>query len=532
MTQQRVWCIGGLDTSGGAGITRDLITLADLGVHGCAISTQVAAQTSSALLCTQPTSASNLNEQWQALASEDMPGAIKIGAIANDEQALVLCARLQTLPKPKPFVVWDPVLTTSSGGTLSVLSSNSIRALLADVDLITPNTDELGVLTGLTVVSEEVFSLALEALLSLGAKAIFAKGGHAIWQHEATDTYISADTRITYSQPRDSAGALRGTGCMLASALCAFWVKDYAIADALTLANAYLKQVRAAAFSTALAASNKKQHSAQSRHCGSRKIAMAPAVGFPNVPSDFPSVCFGENDPVSLRKAVSPCDVLSRCDVLPRCAPFPALFAPGQPRSDLGIYPVVEDAAWLTKLLPTGVNIIQLRVKTGTKEAISAQIQKAVALTKHSDCKLFINDHWQLAIEHGAYGVHLGQEDLATANLTAIRKAGLRLGVSTHGYAEIQRIKRLRPSYIALGHIFPTTTKTMPSKPQGVERLGEYVALCEGIPTVAIGGINLSNVKAVAQTGVSSIAAVTAITHAANPFSAYYDLAKEAGFAD
>jgi hydroxymethylpyrimidine kinase/phosphomethylpyrimidine kinase/thiamine-phosphate diphosphorylase len=514
MTQSIVWCIGGVDTSGGAGITRDLITLADLGTHGCAISTLVAAQTNSALLCTQPTSASCLNEQWQALASEDLPDAIKIGAIADDAQALLLCARLECLREPKPFVVWDPVLTTTSGGALSRLSNKSIQALLSYVDIITPNTDELGVLTQHTVNDEKSFYSALQSLLTLGAKAIFAKGGHANWQPQATDTYITPDTRITFSQPRNLTGSLRGTGCMLASALCAFKVKGYAIADALTLANAYLKQVRVASLAHSMAKPNSAEQTPSTQPGTSTKAKMARTVGFPTAPNYFPSVCFGETDPVSHFHH----------------APFPPLSTPKQTSVDLGIYPVVDDVTWITKLLPTGVNIIQLRVKTGTKETISAQIKQAVALTKHSECKLFINDYWELAIEHGAYGVHLGQEDLASANLTAIRKAGLRLGVSTHGYAEIQRIKMLKPSYIALGHIFPTATKIMPSKPQGVERLAEYVALCEGIPTVAIGGINLSRVKAVAQTGVNSIAVVTAITQAANPFTAYYALAKEAGF--
>ena len=133
--------------------------------------------------------------------------------------------------------------------------------------------------------------------------------------------------------------------------------------------------------------------------------------------------------------------------------------------------------------------------------------------------QLFINDHWQLAIEHGAYGVHLGQEDLASADLSAIARAGLRLGISTHGYAELCRAIQIRPSYIALGHIFPTRTKDMPSAPQGPARLADYVSLCKyhGIPTVAIGGIKLSNIDTVAATGTDAIAVVTAITESDNP---------------
>jgi hydroxymethylpyrimidine kinase/phosphomethylpyrimidine kinase/thiamine-phosphate diphosphorylase len=130
---------------------------------------------------------------------------------------------------------------------------------------------------------------------------------------------------------------------------------------------------------------------------------------------------------------------------------------------------------------------------------------------------LFINDYWQLAIKHKAYGVHLGQEDMEVADLPMIADAGLRLGLSTHGYYEILRAQQLKPSYIALGHIFPTKTKQMPSDPQGLNRLGKYAALLADIPTVAIGGINLKRAAAVWKTGVGSIAVVSAITDATDP---------------
>ena len=124
---------------------------------------------------------------------------------------------------------------------------------------------------------------------------------------------------------------------------------------------------------------------------------------------------------------------------------------------------------------------------------------------------LSITGSWR---KHGAFGVHLGQQDLADS---AIAQAGLRLGISTHGYTEMLIALRCRPSYIALGHIFPTRTKVMPSQPQGTKRLRDYVALLSttDIPTVAIGGINLANLDEVMATGVDGVAvAVTAITQA------------------
>ena len=130
---------------------------------------------------------------------------------------------------------------------------------------------------------------------------------------------------------------------------------------------------------------------------------------------------------------------------------------------------------------------------------------------------MFINDYWQLAIKHGAYGVHLGQEDLELADLDAIQRTGLRLGISTHGYYEIARALSISPSYIALGHIFPTRTKQMPSAPQGLKRLERYAALLKDKSVVAIGGISTERVESVLRCGVGSVAVVTAITESTDP---------------
>ena len=135
---------------------------------------------------------------------------------------------------------------------------------------------------------------------------------------------------------------------------------------------------------------------------------------------------------------------------------------------------------------------------------------------KRYNARLFINDYWQLAIKHGAYGVHLGQEDLDTTDLAAIHRAGLRLGVSTHDDAELARAIAVKPSYIALGHIFPTQTKDMPSAPQGLVELRRHISGLNDYPTVAIGGISIDRVAAVLDCGVGSVAVVSAITQAAD----------------
>ncbi|TCV91489.1 thiamine phosphate synthase [Biostraticola tofi] len=187
-------------------------------------------------------------------------------------------------------------------------------------------------------------------------------------------------------------------------------------------------------------------------------------------------------------------------------------FAPTAAR--LGLYPVVDSLAWVVRMLDAGVTTLQLRIKDRPEAVVAADIEAAILLGRTYQARLFINDYWQLAIKLGAYGVHLGQEDLETADLTAIRQAGLRLGLSTHDEAELNRALAYKPSYIALGHIFPTHTKKMPSTPQGLEELRRQVAGLEGIPTVAIGGISQDRVGAVLATGVGSVAVVSAITQA------------------
>ncbi|CNI74706.1 thiamine-phosphate pyrophosphorylase [Yersinia frederiksenii] len=180
----------------------------------------------------------------------------------------------------------------------------------------------------------------------------------------------------------------------------------------------------------------------------------------------------------------------------------------------LGLYPVVDSLLWIERLLAVGVTTIQLRIKDLADAQVEQDIAAAIELGKHYQARLFINDYWRLAIKHGAYGVHLGQEDLETTDLAAIQQAGLRLGVSTHDEHELAIAKAVRPSYIAMGHIFPTQTKQMPSSPQGLAVLKQMVDNTPDYPTVAIGGISIARVPAVLATGVGSVAVVSAITQA------------------
>ena len=186
----------------------------------------------------------------------------------------------------------------------------------------------------------------------------------------------------------------------------------------------------------------------------------------------------------------------------------------------LGLYAVLPDATWVGRMARAGVPTVQLRFKSNDAQAITQEVRAAVEAVRGTPALLFINDHWQAAIEAGAYGVHLGQEDLHTLTATdlgAIRSAGLRLGLSSHGYAEMLRAAAVQPSYIALGAVFATTLKRMATPPQGVARLTRYAQLLRHMPTVAIGGIDLGSLAQVLDSGVGSVAVVRALVAADQP---------------
>jgi thiamine-phosphate pyrophosphorylase len=180
----------------------------------------------------------------------------------------------------------------------------------------------------------------------------------------------------------------------------------------------------------------------------------------------------------------------------------------------LGLYAVLPDAAWVARMVALGVPTVQLRFKSDDAAAVQREVQAAVKAVQGSQSLLFINDHWEAAIEAGAYGVHLGQEDMHDAPLERIRASGLRLGLSSHGYVEMLRAAQHEPSYIALGAVFPTTLKRMETAPQGLGRLNKYARLMRHRSLVAIGGIDLAAMPSVLQSGVGSVAVVRAITGA------------------
>lgn len=175
-------------------------------------------------------------------------------------------------------------------------------------------------------------------------------------------------------------------------------------------------------------------------------------------------------------------------------------------------YPIFDDASWLRRLLPLGVGLVQLRIKDLSGDALKQQIAQAQSLCHDAGAILVVNDHWQIAIDFGCDWVHLGQEDLDSADIEAIRRAGIKIGLSTHDHAELDRALSHDPDYVALGPVYPTILKKMKWHQQGLEKLTEWKRLIGDIPLIAIGGMSVERAQGAFDAGADVVSAVTDIT--------------------
>ena len=175
-------------------------------------------------------------------------------------------------------------------------------------------------------------------------------------------------------------------------------------------------------------------------------------------------------------------------------------------------YPIFDHPDWLRRMLPLGVKLTQLRMKDKNESELRLAISEARDLCRAHDAVLVVNDHWRLAIELGCDWIHLGQEDLDSADILAIRKAGIKIGVSTHDHAELERALKIAPDYVAFGPIYPTILKKMKWHEQGLERLSEWRRLVGKIPLVGIGGMSVARAPGVFAAGADIVSVVTDIT--------------------
>lgn len=501
-----VWSIAASDSGGGAGIQADLNTLHSLGCHGCNIITAITAQNSLAITKITPITETDLDAQWQALETDMPPEAIKIGLLPQPSAITWLTNRLTLLKETKRSVmcIWDPVLKASTGATLlESCSPQLIDPLLRQLDLITPNLSEAEQLTGITINNFADIELAAQQLLNRGVSHVLIKGGHSFSEptSHCRDYFASKDRCFWLSHKKQNQPNNHGTGCTLASAIASFSAhrhlskshhsssNSHELSDSIVLANRFIQQ------SLRLAAPQGQ---------GAGPVWQA---SLENHPKDFAELTpnadyFKHNHKQQFRKSAS----------------------------NLGLYAIVDNLHDLECLIDQGVDTLQWRVKcnlasepTSQKHAShlkAAHFKQAIHLCQQAQVPLYINDNWQLALEYGAYGIHLGQEDLANishAQLNHIKTQGIRLGISCHNETELAYAHSLKPSYIAFGPVFTPHSKNVDHPPLGLKALRQWQeSYGQLYPTTCIGGIDLQNLKDVLATGIRSVAVISAVNNRHN----------------
>lgn len=469
MSKPIVWTIAGSDSGGGAGIQADLKTFHALGAYGCSVITALTAQNTTGISRIEYQSDEMMEAQLQALATDLHPSAVKIGMLGTASVIRKVAAHLAAV---QPFTVLDPVLVSSSG--TSLVEKDALEAmcqhLLPHVDLLTPNIAEASALLGRPIAHHSEMPDAAAALLKYGVGSVLLKGGHAHGKL-CQDFWTDGQMQLWLTSPRQDITDSHGTGCTLSSAIAACKALKFSELDALVIAKAFVNQGLRGTL-----------------RVGSGRGSLSHA-GWPDDPRDLPWITHRAED--AHEKIVFP-DTGS------------------QP---IGLYPIVDRTAQLEKLLPLGVRTVQLRVKNVDHSMLEEEIVAAVKLARQFNASIYINDYWQLALKHNAYGVHLGQEDLPGADLRALAKAGLRLGVSTRSYFELAQAMAVQPSYVAIGSIFPTASKTIDYDPLGLGHFHRLSRLVD-VPVVAIGGITLDQAENVWLAGADGMAIISDIIHA------------------
>lgn len=486
-----IWSIAASDSAGGAGIQADLKTIHCLKGHGCTLITAITAQNSLAVEKITPLSESDLEAQWQALA-DDLPAtAIKIGLLPKPSTLLWLTKRLTLLRSQSTvFCIWDPVLKASSGASLlETFNDSLIDPLLSQLDLITPNLMEAQSLTGITIESYADIERAAQQLLTRGVNSVLIKGGHSFADDNpyCRDYFASHESSFWLSHPKQTQINNHGTGCTLATAIASFIAQQHSLSDSVVLANRYIQQ---------------SLRLARPQGQGPGPVWQAIAE---NNPVDLALLTYSASgfDSQAISAQHTPC--------FPKASP-------------LGLYAIVDNLKDLQHLIQQGVDTLQWRVKVNTdndsaKREHKTNLQQAISLCAQANVPLYINDDWQLALDYNAYGIHLGQEDLAQlhdSELMQIKRQGLRLGISCHTETELAYAHSLQPSYLAFGPVFSPISKQVDHPPLGLTTLKQWQN-CYGklYPTTCIGGIDASNLAQVAATGMTSVAVISALSGSA-----------------
>ncbi len=456
-----LWSVAGTDSGGGAGLAADQRAADALEVHLCPVVAAVTAQNSRAVTRVHALDAGLLDAQLAALADDMPPAAIKTGLLGNAANARVLVRWLDRLRTERPVaLVVDPVLRASTGADFvdAELLAVYRDELLPRATAITPNRREAALLLGTEPPSTDGVPALARALQQRGARSVCITGGDAD-DALVRDWLLSPHASGWLTLPRIATAHNHGTGCTFASALAAALALGFVEADASVLAKMATAQALRAGRAAGLGAG-----------------AVRAQPGF------------------ALQRECLP--QLSLDDAAPAAWAMPRA-AEQFERAEPGLYAIVDSADRVQAVLAAGVRTVQLRIKRPARaEAawqtqLRGEIERSLVAAREAGAMLYVNDHWQLALELGAPGVHLGQEDLlalAPAERHRLHGAGIALGLSSHSLWELCRAAAMQPAYIACGPVWPTSTKQMPWRPQGLSNLVWWCAMAPA-PVVAIGGV-------------------------------------------
>lgn len=474
-----VLCVAEHDPSGCSGIQRDARVVSHLGGHAKSVASAFGALGRENV----PADFGLVDEIFESqlktalVASAEQPPSmvdgVKVGLMASVSQVELFSSLLKGATVP---IVLDPVLPANGDATLrkAFLSELLPLGVVLCIDL-----DGASVLVDQKVDLHDEMEVVAKQLVGFGVQAVLIKGRQHGDGSLVHDYFYSAKVSFWLRNRRSGAcGRSRPEGELSASIATAL-AMGYPVEDAVTIASMALNQ--------GLKQTYRLPGDLTSVHIGH----------FPDSQADLP-------------------DVLQRAHLSTEFKAFPPCSLPSGEEAPLGLYPIVDNCAWLERLLPLGVKTLQLRVKHLEGAALEEEVKLAIELASRFDARLFINDHWALAIKHKAYGVHLGQEDLDDADIVAIQQAGLRLGTSTHCHYEVARAQAYKPSYLACGPVFHTNTKQMPWAPHGKDGF-EYWRGVLDAPLVAIGGIDAQRIGPMLNAGADAIAMITAITKAQDP---------------
>lgn len=480
----QVLTIAASDSGGGAGIQADLKTFAALGVYGMSVITALTAQNTLGVRGIAGTAPEFVIGQLDAVKTDMQIEAMKTGMLFSEEIILALADYWQHTRKP--WMVVDPVMVATSGDHL--IEEGAVRALreklLPMADVLTPNQDEAGVLTGYRLETIDDVYKAGRDLLRLGCKTVVITGVKT--RHSFGDFYFKGSYRRVYESEYIETSHTHGTGCSFSAALAAWLAKGRQLPEAVRLAQLFVNRGLYYAFAVG-------QGSGPLNHM---------AAFYPCCLTD-PALCELKGEMYKEEK--------SRFEELDK--PLVNVIVGGEEQVDIDYYQLCAD------LVKAGAGLIQYRQKQGDSSLLLRQAAEIKKACKNYGALLVVNDRVDIALACDADGVHLGQDDLPVKTARAILGPDKIIGVSAGNVAEALRAQDEGADYIGVGPSYTTQSKQVSRPAGGAAQIADVYNHTD-IPIVAIGGVNAENAAPLIRAGACGAAVISYVRNAADPAAA------------